>query len=357
MDQQKIKDVISATGCDEKLAHIILEFTDGVVENACKIIFAIPKDILVVVARFQAARVQKQGMLVLAYAYKKRKVERLEALVASQKEIVESVQENSLQPLFKLMEENRQKITEQDQNDTKDLLALLRKEESIVKLRELIDEEGKFEEQSLSSWLNDILFRTFADSNLTIRISTRMVDSFQLNRGEKEIVSDAKEVQEPAAAEKKTAENEGSRPEYKNDSVILLMSQPVISPVKGTPIPRFKIGDAVFAEISDPREVGAYLKKLLQEAATKEHPEYEGRVPALIEEMEYSTNTDNVSLIVKYGPGIYGRLLVPRDLKIEAPGKAQDSGEETKTGSAAWLLWVAVSAFIFLIILMAIIKK
>lgn len=357
MDQEKIKEVISATGCDEKLAHIILEFTDGVVENACKIIFAIPKDILVVVTRFQAARIQKQGMLVLAYAFKKRKVERLEALIASEKEIVELIQENSLQPLFKLMEESRQKVTEQDRNDTKDLLSLLKKDESIEKLRDLIDEDGKFEEQSLSSWLNDILFRTFADSNLTIRIATKMVDSFQLNRGEKEIKAEPQQTPEPVQAEKQPEENDGPKAEYKNDSVIILISQPVISPVKGTPIPRFKVGDTVFAEISDPREIGSYLKKLLQEATGKEHPEYDGRVPALIEEMEYSTNTDNVSLIVKYGPGIYGRLLVPRDLKIEAPDKAQDSVEATKSGSVAWLLWVAVSAFIFLIILMAIIKK
>ncbi|GEM_PF-1281514 len=358
MDQEKIREVISATGCDEKLAHIILEFTDGVVENACKIIFAIPKDIVVIMSRFQVNRAQKNGLLVMAYDIRKKKIERISSLVSSDKAMCDAIQENDVNLLFKMIDDAQQKMAVADMTEAKDLLSLLKKDDSIEKLRDLIDDNGKVEETLFISWLNDVLFRTFADSNLTIKVVAKLVDSFQLNRGEKEIKSEEKEKSE--TVEKKEERDTGEevqKAEYRNDSVIIFSSQPVISPVKGTPIPKFKVGDEVFAEIADPREIGSYLKKLLQEASSKEHPEYEGRVAAVIEEMEYSTNTDNVSLIVKYGPGIYGRLLVPRDLKIEGPGKVNMMAEEVKPGSSGWLIWVAAMAFIFLIILMAIIKK
>ena len=362
MDQNKIRDVTSSTGCDEKLAHIILEFTDGDIDKACKIIFAIPKDIAVIAGRFTAGRAQKHGVVVCAFNIKTRQLERSMVLVTKEKSIVDEFTDNDPNALFKQIEEAKAKGVSIEVADIADLSVFVARDDNLSLLKDIFPQDGKASEEDLVKWLNDILFKTFADSGLSIKVNVRMIDSFQLNRGEKEIKEEEekeklKEQPESEDAEAQAVAEELKPENRRNDSVIILTAQPLISPVRGRQIPKFKVGDQVFADISDPREIGAYLKKLLQEAAAKDHPEYENKIPALIEEMEYSTNTDNVSLIVKFGPGIFGRLLVPRDLKIDAPGRSTEDQDPQAVNSGSWMLWLAVMAFVVLIILMAILKK
>jgi hypothetical protein len=353
MQQSLVHELVLATGCDEKLAHIILEFTDEDMDKAKRIIFAIPKDIVVLTVKFSGNRSGRHGLVLHIYNQTTRSLEYLTVLLSRDKAVLEMPDDENVQRLIKNLEELRGKEPDEE-HDTKLIEEYLNRSENADPLKRILDEQNP-DDVKMLQFFNDILFRVLADANLTIRFTVNRIDSFQLNRGENPVPLRDETGDNPsdAQAEKKSEEpEEEKKSEYRNESVIIMAAQALIAPVEGTPIPKFKPGDVIFTDIIDQREIAVYLKKLLID----EQSEKTGKIPAVIEEMDYASETENVSIIVKYGPGIYGRVIVHRDVRIDAPGRQAVKPEEKPAGSYNWIVWVFIIAVVLLVIIMTLSK-
>jgi hypothetical protein len=355
MDREKVKEIVGVTGCDERLAWVIAEFTDGDVDKAKKIILGIPKDIIVLTVRWSANQTQRFGVVLFIYNGQLRIVEDVLVAVSRNRAVTDLALDAPLQAVRQTLD-GFAKLNPPEEQDAAEVLAQFRRPETVRELNELVAAEP-FEEARITQYLTDLFFKVFTDPRLTVRFDIRRIDSFQLHRGEKELGQPGRETAEgqPEAAPREEPRDD-RRPEFRNDSLIILQSAPFIEPVNGTAIPKFKPGDTIYADISDKREIGAYLRKLILDEL-KASGVTETRIPAVIEELEYSTGTDNVNLIIRFGPGIYGRIVVTRDLKIDAPRSRPKPVEETPRNSYTWLVWIFLLSFLLVIVLMLFLKK
>lgn len=351
MPDSGIEILVDRTKCDRKLAAVMLEFTDGNVEKAENIIRSMPKDIAVVTFRFTSEHAGRFGVGVLVYNLHDGHLERNEVLVsgdtgvydidldAETGHLVEQVREYARHP-------------DTDQENSKTLKDLVTAKDFLDELAKLSEDRQTTVKEDLKALFDDHLSRVLEDLELKIEVNARFIDSFQYYRGEKEFVErEQNQVEEAAEEEKNDVEPE--KKEWKNESIVILNTQPVISPVTGKPIPKLKAGDTIFVQITDKREIGSYLKKLLH-GEMERSGKYE-HLAADVEELEYSTNTENVNLFVKFGPGVYGRLLVPRDLKIQVPVEVQEEEQADKLGT--WFIWIGVIGLILFILFMTVFRN
>ena len=354
MDHEKVKEIVSATGCDERLAWVIAEFTDGDLDKAKKIILGIPKDIIVLTVRWSANQTQRHGVVLFIYNSQLRIVEEAQVLVSRNRAVTDLDLDASLPVVRQTLDVFRRQ-NPLEEKDAAEVLEIFSKSETIQEINQLLTADPA-DVEAVNAYLSDLFFKIFTDPRMTVSYAMRRIDTFQLHRGEKELGPAGQEPGQSQPAGEKPEEKSERKSELRNDSLIILQSAPYIEPVNGTAIPKFKTGDTIFADITDKREIGAYLRKLILDEA-KISGSTEIRIPAVIEEMEYSSGTDNVSLIVRFGPGIYGRIVVTRDLKIDAPRSRPKPVEEEAKNSYSWLVWIFVLSFILVIVLMLFLKK
>jgi len=356
----RVKELMDSTGCEERLAILIDRFTDGDIEKAKKIISSIPKDQIVLTVRLFLVPLKHYVLIICIRNLNKKKNEFFDVLVSTDSDLQTVNSKSPLDSIRRAFENWRAsgKVIIEDVNKIRDFLSKDEVYKEIIGKLDLAENENNQNIEDFKTLFKNIFDKIYPDVEKNIEVSLEKTDAFRLYSGEKDI---NKFLQPESESTDKSSD---SLPRSEYQSAIFLTAQPVISPASGKIIPKCKKGDVIYTEITDTREFASYLKKLLlEELKNKSYNQYNEemdskRLPAVIEEMEYSTNTENVSIIVRYGPGIYGRILVPRDLKIEVLPNPESVNEETKTtGALNWLVWFLIISFAFVIILMLILKK
>ncbi|OCL26441.1 hypothetical protein U472_10595 [Orenia metallireducens] len=94
----------------------------------------------------------------------------------------------------------------------------------------------------------------------------------------------------------------------KGDLNINLSCVPIISATKGRKISELNIGDKLKVKITDQKEIGQYLNKLLKNSS--------GTAIGVITKMAFNEKLKRYSVVVQFGPNIYGNLIVEPEVKI-----------------------------------------
>ncbi|MDD5067587.1 MAG: DUF4899 domain-containing protein, partial [bacterium] len=136
----------------------------------------------------------------------------------------------------------------------------------------------------------------------------------------------------------------------RNITLVLLKIEPVLSPIKGTPINELQVGDQIMVKIIDEREIGTYLGDLLGARVNNSLV----AIPATIMELQWQQDTENVMIMVQFGPGVAGRMFVPPEIKIETPiteELAKLEGKDIFKFGPVWIIVLLLILFFIFIYL------
>src|SRR5208283_5705035 len=77
----KIKELMYATGADEKLADMLIKFTGGDVEGAKKIIQAMPKDYVALKIKYMGYKTHRYGIILIVLNMRVHTIEEIYTIV------------------------------------------------------------------------------------------------------------------------------------------------------------------------------------------------------------------------------------------------------------------------------------
>ncbi|WP_027340481.1 hypothetical protein [Halonatronum saccharophilum] len=160
----------------------------------------------------------------------------------------------------------------------------LAKEDKIGKIKVLIEEH-----------LHNIL-----ENPLDLELAIKLMTKVQLEALYPDIFKELEEDNE-------TDDNQNNS-DNKLKMDINLNVSPVISPLKGVKATKLELGDKLLVKISDSREIGRYLGKLLSNS--------KGETVGIIDKIDYNSNLKRYSIVVKFGPNIYGSMIIEPEVKI-----------------------------------------
>ena len=86
-DDTMVQELVQSTGCDSKLATMLLDFTSGDLEGAKRIVRAVPKDIFTMKAKFITQITGYYGAFFFCYDEKEHNIVRVISVVTNEKEI------------------------------------------------------------------------------------------------------------------------------------------------------------------------------------------------------------------------------------------------------------------------------
>ena len=316
-DDVVVKEIVQSTGCDSKLAVMLLDFTGGDTEGVKRIIRAVPKDIFVLKVKFITQVTGYYGALLFCYDEKESVVKRMVCVVTDEKDIgtVDLSQpwpdfEAALYDYMRVKRVEGQKIEQIKEN--------FLEKDFAARLSGVMRVGTPPKEEAVHNLLVDELYNIFSDTNIGVKFSVDMTDVFELNKGQETGGAEGAEtVDQKGTAEEGKNQRTRTKPDQ---SLIVLKVDPVLSPVKGTEIKGLEFGDNIQVRISDERDIADYLAMLLGGKVDSI------RVPiyAKIVEVKELEGGD-VGVLVQFGPGIMGMFKVPSDVKVVS---SQDEEEE-----------------------------
>ncbi len=349
MMEEKIKQLMSETGADRHTVEMILDFTGGDIDGARKIFQAMPKDYLALKIRYMGHRTHNYGVILIVINIKTREIEEVELIVS--KEIKASEVDTNLK-----FEKFRDAIREYIKMGSVNLIMIDRLKEGIksVEFKEAIfrnlTPDGVININDLKIILSELMFKVLTDSNVAIKIDQEKIDIFRYTRKLKKDVSQQEEksgeIIEGEKEEEKEKVERKQEVEIRSISLIILKIEPVLSPVKGVSITELHPGDEIMVRIIDERDVGDYLATLLGGKVGGDRVP----IPATVKEMEKSAETENVMLLVEFGPGIAGRCFVPPEIKVQTPISDELADLKKLTAFSISPIWIIVLLIILFVI-------
>jgi len=127
--------------------------------------------------------------------------------------------------------------------------------------------------------------------------------------------------QDPAVEEIDEVETKETGKLTKAGLNINLSCVPIISATKGKKISEMNIGDKIKVKITDRKEIGQYLNRLLKDSS--------GTATGVITKMAFNEKLRRYSVVVQFGPNIYGNLIVEPEVKISTTGNEMDINKRT----------------------------
>ncbi|MBN1897944.1 MAG: DUF4899 domain-containing protein [Spirochaetes bacterium] len=308
-----IQKLVMDTGADKQTAEMILKFTGGDLEGAKKIFDSMPKDYLVLKMRYMGHKTHHYGVILIIMNIKNSEIEEMEVTVGKDMKASE-IDTNLPYETFK------DQLREYIRTGNVNLILIDRLKEGIltpefkVGLFKDVSSEGVINLNNLKIQFSELFFKVFTEPNAAIKATQERIDVFRYAKKKGTAAQEEEEKKEP----EKTKEEEIKKREeleIRSISLVLLKIEPILSPVKGVPVGDLQVGDEIMVRIIDERDIGDYLAKLLN------GKEGENRIPisATVKEIERSADTENVMILVQFGPGIAGRCFVPPEIKIQTP--------------------------------------
>ncbi len=342
---QRVKDLMYATGIDEKLATMLIEFTGGDIEGAQKIIKSMPKDYMALKMRYMGYKTHKYGLILIILNMRSKEIE--DTYVTIDNVMEASQMETSLK-----FEDFKEAIINYIKNKSIDLELMGRIREAITKdeFKEKIFLKVVGENQINISQLKldfaELFFKIITEPNCAIKIEEEPIDLFRLYKSKGAYLKETKEGEEVKEGDTEEGAEKREELHIRNISLVLLKIEPILSPIKGTPVNELQIGDQIMVKITDEREIGNYLASLL---GAKEN-ENLIPIPTTIMEINRQEETGNIMIMVQFGPGIAGRMYVPPEIKLETPLTEELAKLEEKDIFKMSSVWIIVLLLILFFI-------
>lgn len=224
----------------------------------------------------------------------------------------------------------------------------IKKPENLENLTQALTATQTIQLDRIKLMLFDIISKVTPEINVAIKLETETIDIFQLHKTEKDYALEEAEKEEEKVELERPEE---PRREIKELALIVLQSELVISPVKGVPISELQRGDQVMVRITDTRDIGIYLNKLLSGGDETQLK----NIKASIREISSLPETESLLVELEFGPGILGKAYVPNDVKVLTPFSEElaklKTDEDTHKTSPLLIIGVLIAIFIMLILI------
>ncbi len=347
----KVKDLMYATGVDEKLAVLLIEFTGGDITGARKIIESMPKDFLVLKIRYMGHKTHNYGVISIVLNLRSKTIEDLYVIV--DKKIEASQVDSKLK-----YEDFKSEIIKytKEKNPNLEMIGRLREAISTIDFKERIFtkmlRDDKFDLEQLKVVFSELFFKILTESNCAIKIESEGVDLFRLHKSnETYVVKKEEELVDVSDNEKGKEVQLKEEIHIRNISLVLLKVEPLLSPIRGIPCSELQIGDQIMVKIIDEREIGDYLGNLLGGKKDNEIIP----IPATISEINKQEDTGNLMILVNFGPGIAGKMFIPPEIKIAAPVLEEEENKFEMLSffkmNPVWVVMILILLFFVFLIL------
>ncbi|MDD5065782.1 MAG: hypothetical protein PHF84_01920, partial [bacterium] len=184
MMDQKVKDLMYATGVDEKLATMLVEFTGGDVEGAKKIIKSMPQDFMALKIRYMGYKTHKYGLILMILNMRTKDIEDIYVTIDN------NIEASQIDTNLKF-EDFREAIVNYINNKNIDLELMGRIREAVLKddfkekiFLKLIN-ENKFNLSQIKLDFSELFFKIITEPNCAIKIEEEEIDLFRLYKSKK----------------------------------------------------------------------------------------------------------------------------------------------------------------------------
>ncbi len=310
MNNEMVKELVKTTGCDDFLANMLLRFTGGDIDGARRIIEAVPKDIFAVKLKFITQITGYYSACFFCFDHKEQRINRFVAVISDDKEIGKF----DLQTDWYDFEEQLYSYSRTKKIDgvkTDQLKNLFVGGEFVSLVSSILKPGQPVKNEVFSNLIVDELYNLFADTNIAVKFDIEMTDAFKLNKN-RDLRDEEAEIGESLNIEEGDREKEKRGYERtKDQSLIVLRVDPVLSPVSGSEIKDLEFGDEIQVRITDDRDIANYLAELIGGKVDSI------RVPVFSKIIEVKElEGDSVGVFTQFGPGIFGMFKVPADAKV-----------------------------------------
>ncbi|MFW6138048.1 MAG: hypothetical protein ACOC7U_02630 [Spirochaetota bacterium] len=349
-DKSAVSTLVETTGCDHRLARMLLDFTGGDPDGARRIIEAVPKDIFALKFKFITQITGYYGVVFFCYDKRENRIKRLMAVVTDEKEI-------GKMDIKKDWHQLEQELYQYARNRRVDGLKIenlkdrINQREFVSKLSGIFKIGKQVNHDQLNNLLVDELYNIFTDTNIAVKFDVQMTDAFELNKalpGE-----EAEQHTEQDQEEKPSSESSPLEKDRREQTLIVLRTEPVLSPVSGVEIGELEFGDEIQVRITDEREIGDYLAQLLGAKVDNL------KVPIFTRIVEVKPlEGDSVGVITQFGPGIMGMFKISSDARVvsrkegqQEPAFPESPRRDIKPALVIGGIVVVIVLFVLLIVL------
>lgn len=291
----KIQVIQENSDLDEKEAELALDLAEGDIEEALQMVDYVDKPFFALHIKFETEGSNKvYGLVNLVGNGKEGETLKLNVITTYKRELWSTRVDINNTVFDRTIEEVKEGSgTTYD----KDIRNAFTDELNSAQLFELFTSVKEDCLPGIKGMIRDLLNPIF-NKKIELEIGTELLTKTQLDQKTTVELNNNKEEEE-----KEEEETE------KTQLSIYLKSAPVISAVNGCKVRELEIGDKILVRIIDEREVGRYLADLIS-------TEEKGVAVGKIIDIHFNEQSDRYTLMLEFGPKIYGKLLVEGEIKI-----------------------------------------
>jgi len=310
--------LVQETGCDHEIASMLLRFTDGDLDGARRILKSVSKDVFIIKAKFVAETSGEFGAFMFCYDEKEKGVKRLISVITDTRDIgkidVETGWRDFEEELYRYL-----KSTFIDSLRVEQFEKSIYSKDFLKKIGTMFKSGKPLKKETMHGVLIRELYNIFPDTNIAIKFEMEVTDAFELNKALKE-QEEVAEVEEIENKELKGREEEKKqRGKGKDQSLVVMKVDPVLSPVGGTEIRFLEFGDEIQVRITDEREIAEYLADLIGGRVLGE------RIPVVAKVVEVQELDEGyASVLTQFGPGIMGLFRALADVKVASVANMEE---------------------------------
>jgi len=290
--EEEIKILTEETGCSEELARSILIETSGNLNLAFKRIATESNHFLIVKGKFALPNIYNSGIFIIILNTSKKKIHRLAVTLLNNPSLFEediNINWYDIERkvyVERLSEASRRDVSNQIEQE---LISSIKQSKKFYTIFE--EEKNLLEE--LKEFLSKVFIRATFQDSIFMDIIVERISLKELRR-----IDESEEVMESGKENVVSVNLELSLPEER------------ISPYPKISIEKLKVGESILVNITDSRDIGIYLSRLLGgKIGSKYLP-----IPALVEEK--IKRFDGYFLRLSFTPQISGELFVKTKGKV-----------------------------------------
>ncbi|MCX8058861.1 MAG: DUF4899 domain-containing protein [Spirochaetes bacterium] len=315
MEESKIDSLVNKRNIDKKFAKLLLIFTGGDEEAALKIIDSIDKDIAVIKLKASCNLNNIYVDMVLFYNRKICNIEDSSFILITKDASAFNINiKDDYQNVIETIENLRLSLLHENKMET-ELFEFIK---SYVKNGnfKIYDDikymsDKKFEEKQIILFTN-IFEKFFGETNVIVKIDLQNIDIFSMIKCKNKYFDE--EIEREDLSENSDEKNKNNiSNDTKGINIIQLECEPFYSPVRGSSISLFNVGDSIKVKIIDQREIATFLTKLMN--GIDENGNFQPILAKILSKEKL--DDDLYKIIVEFGPGITGKLICGTDIKVD----------------------------------------
>lgn len=308
----KIKVIQENSDLNEEEAELALDLAEGELDQALNMVEYVEKLFITLQIKFQKGGQTDKvyGLINLIANGKSGDLLHLNVITGYEREISEVKLEISNEAFNQTIDQLEEEHGTSYDGEIRQVFYDQLHSADIFKLFTMIKED---EIRCVEGEITEILNEVFS-KQVQVDVEANLITKTQV---EKNLDVSIKEEKEDNKDEEKIESEE-----TKSELSIYLKSSAVISAVKGKRVEDLEIGDKILVKIVDKREIGRYLADLI---STEKSQISTG----IINQIYFNEDSERYTVMVEFGPKIYGKLLVDSEVKLALAKEVEKDKEAT----------------------------